>query len=75
MVYINGLYFASCGGSEHRNLWHTSSQIQLIEKPGECPHLLYTENVSRNHPGGQKRRKIIPKIVCHHANVSNPKSA
>ena len=73
MVYMNGLYFALRGGSEHRNLRHKPSQIQLIEKPGERPYLLYTEDVSKNHPGGLKGRKIKPKIVCHHANVSNPK--
>ena len=72
MVYMNGLYFALRGGSEHRSLQHKPSQIQLVEKLGERPYLMYTENVSKNHPGGLKGRKIKPKIVCHHANVSNP---
>ena len=33
---------------------------------------MYTEDVSKNHPGGLKGRKIKPKIVYHHANTSNP---
>ena len=72
MVYMNGLYFALRGGTEHRNLQHNPSQIRLIEKLGERPYLMYTEDVSKNHPGGLKGRKIMPKIVYHHANISNP---
>ena len=72
MVYMNGLYFALRGGNEHRNLRHKPSQIQLIERLGERSYLMYTEEISKNHPGGLKGRKIKPKIVCHHANVSNP---
>lgn len=54
---MNGLYFALRGGTEHRNLRHKPSQIQLIEKVGERPYLMYTEDVSKNHPGGLKGRK------------------
>ena len=32
MVYKRGLYFAHCGGQEHRNL--QLSQLQLVEPPG-----------------------------------------
>ena len=46
--------------------------MQLIEKFGERPYLMYTEDVSKNHPGGLKGRKIKPKMVYHHANISNP---
>ena len=47
-------------------------QIQLIEQPGQRAYLKYVEDVSKNRPGGIKGRKIKPKIVCHHANNSNP---
>ena len=72
MLYMNGLYFALRGGKEHRNLRHKPSQIHLIEKPGERPYLMYVEDVSKNHPGGLKGRKIKPKIVYHHANTERP---
>ena len=52
MFYMNGLYFALRGGKEHQNLRHEPSQIQLVEKLGERPYLLYREDVSKNHPGG-----------------------
>ena len=39
MVYMNRLYFALCGGTEHRNLQHKPSQIQLIKKFGGQPYL------------------------------------
>jgi len=72
MVYMNGVYFSLRGGNEHRNLRHEPSQIQLFENPGECPYLKYSENLSKNHPGGLKGRKNKQKIVSHHANLSNP---
>ena len=72
MLYMNGLYFALRGGKEHRILRHKPSQIQLIEKHGERPYLMYTEDLSKNHPGGLKGRKIKPKVVYHHANIEKP---
>ena len=33
---------------------------------------MYIEDVSKNHPGGLKGRKIKPKIVYHHANTEKP---
>ena len=50
MVFYNGLYFALRSGKEHRALRMNSSQIQLIEKEGERPYLIYTEEVSTNSP-------------------------
>ena len=41
MLFMNELYFVLCGAKEHRNLRHKPSQIQLIEKPGERPYLMY----------------------------------
>ena len=38
---MNGLYFVLQGGTEHRNIHHNPSQIQLIEKLGERPHLTF----------------------------------
>ena len=58
MVYMNGLYFALRGGKEHRDLRYNPSQIQLIEKPGERPYLLYAEDISKNHPGGLRGRNV-----------------
>lgn len=72
MLYMNGLYFALRGGKEHRNLRHKPSQIQLVEKPGETPYLMYIEDLSKNHPGGLKGRKIKRKVVYHHANTQKP---
>ena len=66
MVYMNGLYFSLRGEIEHRNLWHEPFQVQLFEIPA---YLKYSENVSKNHPGGLKGRKLQHKIV---ANLSNP---
>ena len=73
MLFMNGLYFALRGGKEHRQLRHHPSQIQLVEKPGERAYLVYREDISKNHQGGLKNRKIKPKIVMHHANIENPK--
>ena len=39
--------------------------VYLVEKS----HLMYVEDMSKNHPGGLKGRKIKPKVVYHHANT------
>ena len=57
MLFMNGVYFALRSGDEHRNLRHNPSQLELIEKPGERAYLQYTEDISKNHPGGLKGRK------------------
>ena len=72
MIFCNGLYFALRSGREHRQLRLRPCQIQLIENKGERPYLQYTEDVSKNRPGGIKGRNIKPKIVLHHANTDNP---
>ena len=43
------------------------------EHPGERSFLRYTEDVSKNRPGGLKGRNIKPKVVLQHANLENPK--
>ena len=65
MIYMNGLYFALRSGDEHRNIRHNPCQIQVIERPGERAHLRYTEDISKNRPGGLKGRKMKPKVVIN----------
>ena len=65
---LNGLYFALRTGSEHRHLQSHHCQIQLTEKPGQCP----LKTSPQNRQGGLKGRKVKPKVVPHHDNPSNP---
>lgn len=70
MVYMCCLYFALRSGQEHRNL--SVDQLKLVEPADSVPHLVYTENVSKNNPGGLHNRKLKPKTVIHHANLECP---
>lgn len=72
MLFMNGLYFALRSGDEHWQLRFDPCQIELIERTGQRPYLKYTEDISKNRPGGLKGRKTKPKIVTHHANKDNP---
>ena len=72
MVFYNGFYFALCSGQEHRQLRRNTPQIELVERPGERAYLKYTEDISKNRPGGLKGRKASPKVVIHHANIEVP---
>ena len=72
IVFMNGLYFALRSGSEHRTLRFFPPQIEVVEREGEHPYLQYTEDTSKNHPGGLKGRKVKLKVVRHHANTENP---
>ena len=65
MVFCCGLYFALRSGKEHRQLRHNPCQIELVEHPRERAFLRYTEDISKNHQGGLKGRKIQPKVVMH----------
>ena len=38
----------------------------------ESLSIQYTENYSKNNPGGLKHQKIEPKVVTHYENGSNP---
>ena len=70
MVYLCGVHFALRSGAEHRNLQIT--QFEIINPNSPSPSLIYTENVSKNHSGGLAHRKVQPKRVVHHCNISNP---
>ena len=72
MIFYNGLFFALRSGREHRQLRQHPCQIQLVEKEGERSYLKYTEDTSKNRPGGIKGRKMKPKEVVHHSNVDDP---
>ena len=72
IIFYNGLFFALRSGLEHRQLRRDPCQIQVVEHPGERPFLKYTEDISKNQPGGLKGRKATPKVVIHHANTDNP---
>ena len=72
IVFCTGLYFALRSGQEHRQLRRDPCQIEVVEHPGERAYLKYTEDTSKNHPGGLKGRKITQKVVLHHANLDNP---
>ena len=70
MIFMAGLYFALRSGDEHRQLRFSS--VELVEKPGCTPCLVYTESVSKNNPGGLKHRKVSVKKVSHSANTERP---
>ena len=72
IFYMCGVYFALRSGEEHRALRHYPPQIELIEKRGERSYLKYTEDISKNNPGGLKGRKNKPKVVIHHENSDHP---
>ena len=72
IFFMNGIYFALRSGAEHRQLRHDPCQIELFERSGERSYLKYTEDLSKNKPGGLKGRKMKPKVVLHHANEKDP---
>ncbi|XP_019856464.1 PREDICTED: glutamine-rich protein 1-like [Amphimedon queenslandica] len=72
IFYMNGLYFALRSGKEHRQLRYSPCQIKIIEKERQIPYLEFSEEISKNNPGGLKGRKITPKVVKHYANLEKP---
>ena len=68
VVFYNRLFSALRSGKEHRQLRSSPCQVQVIERQGERPYLRYTEDISKNHPGGLKGNSITPKAVVHHTN-------
>ena len=69
VVFYKCLYFALRSGQEHRQLPRKPCQIEVVERPGERPYLLYTEDTSKNRPGGLKGHYTPPR---HHANLEVP---
>jgi len=63
VVFMNGLFFALRSGKEHRQLRFDPPQIKVVENDGERSYLIYTEDISKNRPGGLKGRKQKPKVV------------
>ena len=72
ILFMNGVYFALRSGSEHRQLRSEPCQIEAIEVEGQRSHLKYTEDISKNRPGGLKGRKLKPKVVSYYDNPENP---
>ena len=67
IIFYDGLFFALRSGKEYRQPKFNPCQIQLVE----ISYLRYTEDVSKNHPGGLQGRIVSPKTVIHHANREN----
>ena len=59
-------------GQEHRALRFHPGQIELLQPAGKRSCLLYTEDVSKNNPGGLKGMSNEPKTVTHYENLDNP---
>ena len=72
MIFMHGIYFALRSGQEHRNLRFSPAQVEVVARPGERAFLRYTEDISKNNPGGLKGRKQKPKIGVQHENLENP---
>ena len=70
MVFMCGLYFALRSGQKHWSL--QMDQIRLVEQPKLSAFLVYTENVSRDNPGGLKHCKLSAKEVNHYENRECP---
>ena len=69
IIFMNGLYFALRSGDELRC---SPCQIKIVERPGQRSYLEYTEDISKNRPGGLKGRKIKSKVVILHENLEHP---
>ena len=72
VFFMCGIYFALRSGHEHRALRFHPSQIELVERPDQRAFLRYTEDLSKNNPGGLKGRTRKPKVVTHHESSDNP---
>ena len=72
IIFLCGLFFALRSGKEYCQLRRSPCQIRLVEREGQRAYLEYTEDLSKNHLGGLKGRKIAPKVVRHHDNPCDP---
>ncbi len=51
---------------------HVHLTVHTDAKEEEAAYLLYIEDSSKNHQGGLKQRKFVPKKVKHFANTQDP---
>ena len=72
MLFMHGIFFALRSGHEHRSLCFEPAQVELVDHPGEKAYLRYTEDISKNNPGGLRGRKNKPKVVTQYENAENP---
>ena len=63
MVYCCGLFFALRSGGEHKSLRHSLCHIQVVQRHGERAYLEYTEDLTKNRPGGLRGRKVKQNIM------------
>jgi hypothetical protein len=62
IIFYNRLFFALRSRLKHCQLRRDPCQIQVVEHP----LLRYTEDISKNRPGGLKGRKAAAKVGIHH---------
>ena len=60
VIYMCGVYFALRSGKEHRDL--QVNQIRIEATPSWKRCIKYTENGSKNNPGGLNDQKIEQKL-------------
>ena len=72
MLFMCGVYFSLRSGQEHRALRHYPPQIELVEREGERAHLKYSEDTSKNNPGGLKGSFLLTETVKVQANPTWP---
>ena len=71
LVFLFGKYFALRSGEEHRSL--SLAQLEVVKgDETECSRLRYSSFGDKNFGGGLQHRRIKPKIVEQHENISNP---
>ena len=71
LVFLFGKYFALRSGEEHRSL--SFAQLEVVKgDETERSWLRYSSFGEKNFGGGLQHRRIKPKIVEQHENISNP---
>lgn len=72
ILFMCGVYFALWSGQELRALHFHPCQIELLQQRGKRTCLIYTEDISKNNPGGLRGRNNKPITVTHFENLDNP---
>ena len=71
LVFLFGKYFSLRSGEEHRSL--SFAQLEVVKgDETERSRLRYSSFGEKNFGGGLQHRRIKPKIVEQHENISNP---